>query len=75
MGGKVDMIKSAISLQDLRRRIYIKEKAELALRSWWRKDFGWKKWSSQWIYKELGLFNDYHLRRPKLSMAKATPVR
>ena len=43
------MIKSAISLQDLRRGIYIKEKAELALRSWWRKDFGWKKWSSQWF--------------------------
>ena len=43
------MIKSTISLQDLRRGIYTKKKAELALRSWWRKDFGWKKWSSQWF--------------------------
>jgi hypothetical protein len=41
------MIKSTISLQDLRRRIYTKKKAELALRSWWCKGFGWKKWSSQ----------------------------
>ncbi len=33
-GGKVDMIKSAISLQDLRREIYIKAKAEPAWRFW-----------------------------------------
>ena len=39
------------------------------------KGFGWKKWSSQWIYKELGLFNDYHLRRPKPSLAKTIPAR
>ena len=50
MEGKVDMIKSTISLQDLRRGIYIKAKAELAWRSWQRKGFGWKKWSNQWIY-------------------------
>ena len=37
--------------------------------------FGWKRWSSQWIYKELGLFNDYHVRRPKPSLAKAIPAR
>ena len=49
MEGKVDMIKSTISLQDLRRGIYIKAKAEPAWRSWQRKGFGWKKWSSQCI--------------------------
>ena len=25
--------------------------------------FGWKRWSSQWIYDELGLFKDYRVRR------------
>jgi RNA-directed DNA polymerase len=44
------------------------------MRSRQRKGFGWKRWSSQWIYKELGLFNDYHVRRPNLSMAKAVPA-
>jgi len=34
MEGKDDMIKSTISLQDLRRGIYIKAKAEPAWRSW-----------------------------------------
>lgn len=24
-----------------------------------RKGFGWKRWSREWIYKTLGLFNDY----------------
>ena len=33
MEGKVDMIKSTISLEDLRRGIYIKAKAEPAWRS------------------------------------------
>jgi RNA-directed DNA polymerase len=28
-----------------------------------RKGFGWKKWSSEWIFGELGLFNDYQTRR------------
>jgi RNA-directed DNA polymerase len=39
------------------------------------KGFGWKRWSNQWIYKELGLFNDYRVRRPKPSLAKAIPAR
>jgi len=34
MGGKGEMIKAPISLQDLRRRIYIKAKAEPAWRFW-----------------------------------------
>src|SRR5947199_198368 len=29
-----------------------------------RKGFGWKRWSKQWLYTELGLFNNYRVRRP-----------
>lgn len=39
-----------------------------------RKGFGWKRWSNQYIYEELGLFADYHVRRPKPLLAKATPA-
>ncbi len=46
------MIKTPIHLQDLRRRIYVKAKAEI----------GWKKWSMTWVYCELGLYNDYRIR-------------
>jgi len=28
-----------------------------------RKGFGWKRWSGEWLYDRLGLFNDYQLRR------------
>jgi len=42
------------------------------MRSRLRKGKGWKRWSSEWIYRSLGLYNDYRLRRPVL--AKATPV-
>jgi hypothetical protein len=24
-----------------------------------RKGFGWKRWSSEWLYDRLGLFNEY----------------
>jgi RNA-directed DNA polymerase len=37
-----------------------------------RKGKGWKRWSSEWVYRMLGLYNDYRLRRPAL--AKAVPV-
>jgi RNA-directed DNA polymerase len=30
-----------------------------------RKGFGWKRWSRQWLYGELGLFNGYRVRRPE----------
>ena len=36
-----------------------------------RRGFGWNRWSSQWIYQMLGLFNGYRLRRPT---AKALPA-
>jgi len=42
------------------------------MRSRLRKGKGWKRWSSEWIYRMLGLYNDYRLRRPALS--KAAPV-
>ena len=37
-----------------------------------RKGFGWKRWSSNWLYDRLGLFNDYQLRR--WSAAKVAPA-
>jgi RNA-directed DNA polymerase len=37
-----------------------------------RKGMGWKRWTSEWIYRVLGLYNDYRLKRPAL--AKAAPV-
>ncbi len=38
-----------------------------------RKGFGWERWSSEWLYDRLGLFNDYRLRR--WSVATAAPAR
>ena len=39
-----------------------------------RRGFGWKRWSRDWLYQELGLFNDYRVqwRGPG---SKATPAR
>ncbi len=42
------------------------------MRSRQRKGFGWKRWSSEWIYRNLGLFNDYkvrYLQKAKVSLA------
>jgi len=39
------------------------------MRSRLRKGKGWKRWSSEWIYGMLGLYNDYRLRRPALAKA------
>jgi RNA-directed DNA polymerase len=38
-----------------------------------RKGFGWERWSSEWLYDQLGLFNNYRLVR--WSVAKAAPTR
>jgi RNA-directed DNA polymerase len=38
-----------------------------------RKGFGWTRWSSEWLYDRLGLFNNYRLIR--WSGAKAAPAR
>jgi RNA-directed DNA polymerase len=37
-----------------------------------RKGFGWKRWSKEWLYAELGLYNDYQVR---YYHPKAAPVR
>jgi hypothetical protein len=50
MGGRGELINSPIGLQDLRRRIYAKAKAE-PLRHFACRGFGWKKWSSRWLYE------------------------
>jgi len=36
-----------------------------------RKGFGWERWSRQWLYDTLGLFNSYRVRpdRPKVATA------
>jgi len=38
-----------------------------------RPGFGWKRWSSKWLYAKLGLYNDYRLQRAR-SLTKAYPV-
>ena len=63
------MIKTPINLQDLRRKIYTKAKAEPAARK--RRGFGWDRWSRRWLYTHLGLFDGYRVRRP----LKALPIR
>jgi RNA-directed DNA polymerase len=37
-----------------------------------RKGFGWKRWSREWLYGTLGLFNDYRVLRAQ-SPSKALP--
>jgi RNA-directed DNA polymerase len=39
-----------------------------------RSGFGWKRWSRNWFYHELGLYNDYSIRHLG-SVPKALPVR
>ena len=55
--GKDEMTKASIDLQDLRRRIYVKAKAETSWRFWGyvvarkRQGFGWTRWSRGWLYQ------------------------
>ncbi len=39
-----------------------------------RNGFGWKRWSRRWLYDELGLFNNYRVRRLN-RVSKALPAR
>ena len=39
-----------------------------------RKGFGWKRWSSAYLYEPLGLFNEYRVRHHQV-MAKVAPAR
>ncbi len=62
------MTKTSIDLQELRRKIYLKAKAELSWGwSWFfvhdGQGFGWKRRSSTWIHGTLGVFSDYRLVR------------
>jgi RNA-directed DNA polymerase len=34
-----------------------------------RQGFGWKRWSRQWLYQTLGLFNGYRVRWARLKVA------
>jgi len=52
LGGRDEMIKASISLQDLRRKIYLRAKA----------DFGWDRWSRSWFYDTLGMYSDYRVK-------------
>jgi RNA-directed DNA polymerase len=38
-----------------------------------RTGFGWKRWSTKWLYQQLGLYHDYRLLRP-WSLPKAQPA-
>ena len=38
-----------------------------------RSGFGWKRWSRKWLYEQLGLYDDYRLRRP-WSLPKVRPT-
>jgi RNA-directed DNA polymerase len=38
-----------------------------------RRGFGWKTWSTQWLYCELGLYKDYQIRYYR-ALRKATPA-
>ena len=77
------MTKAPISLQDLRRRLYAKAKAEASWRFWGlfvmrarkRQGFGWKRWSRRWLYDTLGLFGRYRVHRSRQLRLKALPAR
>ena len=65
------MTKSPITLQELRRRIYVKAKAEKSWR-FLRQGFGWKRWSI--LKRILRKYVDYyHSCRTHLSLEKDTP--
>jgi RNA-directed DNA polymerase len=38
-----------------------------------RKGFGWNRWSTEWLYRNLGVYNDYRVRYEPVP--KALPVR
>ena len=69
--GKGKMIKAPTTLQDLRKKIYIKAKAEKQWRSRKLKGFGWSMWSKGDIYEKLGLYKDYQIRYYSSMKARA----
>jgi RNA-directed DNA polymerase len=56
-------------------RRWVEEKVRRhMMRNKGRKGFGWKRWSSRWLYETLGLFKDYQVVYYRPS-AKALPAR
>lgn len=44
-------------------RLWVEKKIRrLLMRASQRAGFGWKRWSTEWIYGDLGLFSDYKIR-------------
>ncbi len=56
------MIKAPISLQDLRRRLYVKAKTERSGRHRCL-GFGWQRWSREWLYERSSSFRSPCLLR------------
>ena len=62
---------SSICFGVVKRRVEEKVRLHL-MRAWGREGFGWTRWSSEWLYDRLGLFNTYRLLRwPDLKAASA----
>jgi hypothetical protein len=64
--------------RDLRCFVYIEDWVEKKIRRHMmrareRKGLGWKRWSGEWLYQILALFNDYRVRyyqsSPKVALA------
>jgi len=54
-------------------RTWVEKKIRrLLARARQRHGFGWKRWSSRWLYGELGLYNEYKVRR--LPAMKGSPA-
>ncbi|HEX2714756.1 MAG TPA: group II intron reverse transcriptase/maturase [Candidatus Acidoferrales bacterium] len=57
----------------LRRWVEMKMRRHLA-RAAKRPGFGWKRWSTEWLYRRLGLYRDYGIRYAE-RLPKALPAR
>jgi len=68
------MIKAPISLQDLRRRIYVKAKADRfgGFRPGNLQGFGWRRWSRYGLYDTLRLLGSCRVQHP---LPKVAPAR
>jgi hypothetical protein len=62
----------AIVSSPLRRRPAVEKKVRRHLmHARQREGFGWTRWSRQWLYQNLKLFNGYRVRRPQPKVAPA----
>ena len=62
---------SAQTFSYIRRWVELKVRRHM-MRVRKRRGFGWKRWSSEWIHRKLGLYNDYQIRWLR-NEAKARP--